>query len=255
MTESNAADREADGRARARLRAWLRSQEYGEDAIEAQVTELYDPGGIRSRFAYFMPLFDDAARQRLLVSGTAIGTEMLLARDYGFESVCGTEVTPDLVEICRLRIADQPGLSVTHYDGKTLPFADASFTAVTSGHVIEHTWSPREYMREHLRVLAPRGFMFLEFPTRYHRTELHTGLVSLEWLPKALRRLAIKALVSRLSPMSGARKRLYQLMLDTLQPVSVWQIRWWAFLAQGKVSVEDCAVPAKGIIRLVLRKA
>ena len=254
MKKTATADASAGDTAALSLRNWLQTQGYSTVAVESQVRELLDDGGFRSRFTYFMKFFDEAAKEHLLVSGTAVGTEMLVALDYGFEQIAGTEVVPELVEICRSRIAARPRLSVSLYDGAKLPFEDVVFSAILSGHVIEHTRSPKMYLQEHLRVLKKGGFMFLEFPTRHNRIELHTGMLSIEWLPKALRLLIARAIMCRASPFSDRTKRLYGLILETLQPISVLQIWWWSFLSPWKVTIENCSVPAKGIVRMVLRK-
>ena len=66
----------------------------------------------------------------------------------------------------------------SHYEGTFLPYDDAQFFVVASGHVIEHTNDPFIYLSECMRVLRVGGYLSLEFPNRYHHTELHTGLPS-----------------------------------------------------------------------------
>jgi hypothetical protein len=125
---------------------------------------------------------------------------------------------------------------------------------VISGHIIEHTRSPFSYLREHLRVLQAGGYMFLEFPNRYHWMELHTNLPSLEWLPAFLRRAIIMVLCSRLMPLSAQAKQRYHAILTTLKPVSRWQVWWWLKRSPGRAIIEHHTVPAPGILRLIVRK-
>lgn len=237
------------------LRALLRADGLDEPYVENQVAELFHDGGFRSRFDYFMPVFDNAAKRHLLVSGTSVGTEMQLAHEYGFVSVTGTEVVPGLVEICKRRFANRPAFNIVRVESETLPFDDETFSSVISGHIIEHTRCPFTYLREHIRVLQPGGFLFLEFPTRYHRTELHTGVPSLEWLPTPVRNTIIAGLRSRLSPLSGEVKRDYDAIRNTLKPVSRWQVSWWLRRSRGRARIEHSSVPAPGIVRLIVRKA
>src|SRR5687767_2083961 len=75
MTKTVTTDVGAEDLAEVALRAWLGTQGYSAADSESQVKELFDDGGFRSRFIYFMKFFNDAARRHLLVSGTAIGTE------------------------------------------------------------------------------------------------------------------------------------------------------------------------------------
>jgi SAM-dependent methyltransferase len=247
-------DAEVEASAAQSLRTWLRTQGYTIPDTESQIKQLFDEGGFRSRFLYFLKFVDDASKRHLLVSGTAIGTEMRIALDYQFDEVSGTEVVPELVSICKSRIAASPKLGVFLYDGTKLPFDDGSFSSIMSGHVIEHTKSPRLYFGEHLRVLEKGGVMFLEFPHRYNWVEMHTGMPSIEWFPKALRFLIAKAVTCRASPLSTHVKETYRLIIETLQPVSVLQIRWWCRFSPWKIRVEDCYIPTRGIVRMVLRK-
>jgi SAM-dependent methyltransferase len=53
---------------------------------------------------------------------------------------------------------------VYYYDGKTLPFADASFDAVLCSQVLEHVFTPAEFMAELRRVLRPGGRLLLATP-------------------------------------------------------------------------------------------
>lgn len=191
----------------------------------------------------------------MLISGCAIGSEQIVARRFGFKEAFGVEVVKDLVEIAKIRLEDYPGCHVDLYDGSRLPFPAEHFSTVYSGHVIEHTPSPFRYFAEHMRVLRPGGFFFIEFPNRYHWRELHTGTLSFEWLPGPLRKAALSFMASRYSPASKEHKRLYQLVQTTLQPISIWQLkRYLRKLGLRSSRIVACQIPAPGFVRVLIRK-
>jgi SAM-dependent methyltransferase len=197
----------------------------------------------------------ESARRRLLVSGCAAGSEMIIARRFGFQEILGTEVVQEYVEITNRRVVGQHGFCALMYDGHNLPFANDTFTSIVSGHIIEHTPSPYSYLKEHIRVLAPGGFMFLEFPNRYHRIELHTGLPSLEYLPAPLRSLGLRLLASRFSPLTPDRRRSYDAIRRTLQPVSVWQISSYLMrMPFRSPRIAHHYSPAPGYTRMLITK-
>ncbi|MBK8045970.1 MAG: class I SAM-dependent methyltransferase [Anaerolineales bacterium] len=180
------------------LRQWLIAHYrpvYG-DGTQAYVESVLDLSGYVDRFNYLRSVAPDVFRRgaALAVSGFALGSEMIVARQLGFDPVCGVEVEHFLVEATQRRLAYLPGMQLDYYAGDTLPYPDEAFTVVTSGHVIEHTRDPALYLRECMRVLQSDGVLALEFPTRYHYRELHTRLPSLEWLPKPMRNLGLQAL-------------------------------------------------------------
>lgn len=215
--------------------------------LEANLNNLFDiDGGYVSRFEYFFPFLLDLDKQRLLISGCAVGSEIIVAKRYGFQEVYGTEVSEEYVKVARERLKNDPTIHIDFYDGKYLPYQDSFFSMIYSGHVIEHTSSPFLYLKEHLRVLKNGGIFFLEFPDRYHNVELHTGLKSYEWLPHGLRNLVLSFL--------ARKEKMYRDVLEGLKPVSIWQIKLYWLLAHEKYAIIDIQKPAPGYVRMIIQK-
>ena len=211
--------------------------------------------GFLSRFKYIQSHLPAAALQRLLISGCSAGSEMIVARQFGFQEIHGTEVAQQYIDICQKRLNQCSGFEAVYYDGSHLPYPDERFTCVISAHIIEHTPSPYEYLREHMRVLEPGGWMFLEFPNRYHWRELHTRLPSVEYLPKPLRNAVLRLLSSRMSPLGEKSRKRYEAVLTTLSPVSIWQVRWYLRkMGLAKSRIAHHYSPAPGYTRMLIVK-
>jgi ubiquinone/menaquinone biosynthesis C-methylase UbiE len=52
-------------------------------------------------------------------------------------------------------------IKLDHVDAKSLPYADAMFDAVISNSIIHHIPEPKSSFREMVRVLRPRGMLFI----------------------------------------------------------------------------------------------
>ncbi len=57
------------------------------------------------------------------------------------------------------------------FDGKTLPLAEASFDGVLCSQVLEHVFTPEEFLREIHRVLRPNGRLVLTVPFAWDEHE------------------------------------------------------------------------------------
>jgi SAM-dependent methyltransferase len=212
-------------------------------------------GGPHARLQFLDARAPQTARQRLLVSGAGMGSEMIAARAWGFDEISGTEVDGKFVDLIRVRLADRQGFDIVQTTGVRLPFPDEHFSCVLSSHVIEHTGAPAAYLGEHLRVLRAGGILFLEFPNRYHRIELHTRLPSYEWLPAPWRWLALRFLQTRFSRLPWPQRNEYRIVRQTLTPISMWQLRrWLARLGSAGGVVIHNEEPAPGFVRCLIRK-
>ena len=211
-----------------------------------------------SRFLYLESVVGDEKihqNAKILISGCGVGSEHIVARYFGFGEVYGVEVDEFLVDACKKRLEYLPDMHTSYYNGDYLPYAENQFHFVVSGHVIEHTRDPVQYLRECMRVLLPNGYLSLEFPNRYHRIELHTRLPSFEWLPRPLRNVCLRLISSQVSPLSDSVKIRYQSIIGTnLQQISMAGIKRILRQNGQPFDILNRIEAAPGIIRCVIQK-
>lgn len=213
-------------------------------------------GGVAGRFEYFLSKVPKTVLKRLLVSGCAAGSELIIARNvFGFQEITATDVVADFVHIAQSRLSGYPGFHVDLYDGTHLPYPDGCFAAIVSGHIIEHTQSPFDYLREHVRVLAHGGYFFLEFPDRYHPIELHTSIHSMEFLDDPLRDIMLTYLASPQSPFPEEKRKLFERVRRGLKPIGVDLIKKYL----EEIDPWNCSImhhyePLPGFMRLIIEK-
>jgi SAM-dependent methyltransferase len=142
---------------------------------------------------------------RVLEVGTGVGG---IAHYLATHPRVRCEVTSvDVVDVREAR----EGYRFHLVEGTALPFADGSFDAVVSNHVIEHVGDRRAqlaHLRECRRVLAREGRGYLAVPNRWMLVEPHYRLAFLSWLPREWRsrylRLAGKGAAYDCEPLAVA---------------------------------------------------
>ena len=230
----------------------------GDRDLSRHVDQLMDVEAALGRFLYLRsvaPPDSLRAGAAVLVSGFAIGSEMIAARRMGFGRIAGVEVDPELVAICAARLRGLGDVQPMLYDGETLPFEDGAFSVVASGHVVEHTRDPQRYLGECLRVIEAGGLLSLEFPTRFHAVELHTGLPSFEWLPRRARDLALTLLSGPLSPLPERARQGYRSIVERgLQQISLGAVRRLLARTPFDWRLVHAVAAAPGIVRCVVQR-
>ncbi len=202
----------------------------------------------------------ELGRPRLLISGMGSGSEMIAARNLGFGEIHGTEVDSFYVTLVADRLVGYPGFLPIPVDGMRIPYAEGSFEFVVSGHIVEHTVDPGAYVAEHLRVLKPEGYLLIEFPTRFHTRELHTGLPSVEWLPTRLRTGLLESVGYRNGlgrwGFSDETRRLCRAIIETgLKQVSLARVRRWARESGVEAALVGQGSPGPGVVYGLFRRA
>ncbi len=85
-------------------------------------------------------------------------------------NVTGLDIDPDVKNNSFLSRA-------VVYDGRKMPFDDATFDACVSNWVLEHVEYPIEHFREVARVLRPGGVYCLRTPNLYHYVSMGARLL------------------------------------------------------------------------------
>ena len=137
-------------------------------------------GPTYDRYARLLSLGQDPRWRRFLVSRLHIGPDarvldvatgtgavaVELVRQYGC-SVVGIDRSPEMLAVARRRVAARGlGTTIELHEGRaeTLPFADASFDALTVTYLLRYVDDPAATIRELARVVRPGGTMaLLEF--------------------------------------------------------------------------------------------
>jgi ubiquinone/menaquinone biosynthesis C-methylase UbiE len=113
--------------------------------------------------SHFLPFVLRAARlapgQRVLdvATGTGISAEAALKAVGPSGSVLATDISPEMVEKARRRLAQLPNAAVAVEDGHTLSFSDTSFDSVICSLGLMFFPEPARGLASFQRVLRPGG--------------------------------------------------------------------------------------------------
>lgn len=153
-----------------------------------------DPLYVRRRLETLIARFDTLQGKRILDVGAGGGSSSLMLMDLGAAQVFGVEPDAGLVELARLRAADE-GLAeratfLHVLDTSRLPLADDLVDVVIFNAVIEHIPPALRtaILQEAWRCLQPGGLLIIcETPNRAFPFDGHTTHLPLvPWLPLPL---------------------------------------------------------------------
>lgn len=122
---------------------------------------------LRHVFAYEHVVAELRASMKLLEVGMGDGYGAALLASAGHD-VTAVDVDEATVSFAAERYSGD-SCRFLAYDGRRLPFGDASFDAVVSMQVIEHVEEDMAFVRELRRVLRPGGRCWLTTPNRPER--------------------------------------------------------------------------------------
>ena len=128
---------------------------YRENEEYADFLEGWD-AGFYSKYAD--TLCPDAPAGKALDVGCGVGQVVQRLMDAGHEAH-GVEVSGPNIEKAK-RVSDRCQL----YDGRTLPFGDATFDSVGALNVLEHVEEPEAFVTELVRVVKPGGKVVVSSP-------------------------------------------------------------------------------------------
>lgn len=135
---------------------------------------------------------------RILDHGCGPGSTLIYLAALGFTGAIGVDV-PGNDNTLQNRLArlawGRHEDAFLVYDGRSLPFADASFDLIVSQQVVEHVPDAQyeAYFAEEGRLLAKGGIALHQIPHKLVPYDSHTDTWGLTLLPDGLARLAMKA--------------------------------------------------------------
>lgn len=102
---------------------------------------------------------------QVLDSGTGTAQiPIVLADRIAGGTIVAVDLADEMLKMARANVAAAGHLEriqLVLADGKSLPFADGTFAAVISNSIIHHIPEPRVALAEMVRVLRPRGVLFI----------------------------------------------------------------------------------------------
>jgi len=117
-------------------------------------------------------IFEDRIRRAEfdLVRGEFVATDRVLeiGGGRGFQAIMISALVDECVSV-DVREHPQSDFPIVIYDGRTIPFPDASFDRIFSSNVLEHVEDLDTLLDECARVLKPDGTMVHILPTHWWR--------------------------------------------------------------------------------------
>ncbi len=126
---------------------------------------------------------------RLLNLGCGTGGFNVAAEAAG-ALAWGVDLDPEAAAIARLRVSRE---RIACAAAESLPFRGGSFDVVYCYSTLEHVADGEKALREALRVLRPKGTLYLHTPSRWSCFESHYKLLWIPGLPKWLGRAYLAA--------------------------------------------------------------
>ena len=114
----------------------------------------------------------DIIDKRVLDVGCGYGALSSALLEKGAQ-VWATEMDTHKLAFAQKKLARNAYFKSTQVKNEVLPYKDSFFDVVCMFDVIEHVQNPAKIMQEVLRVLKPRGYLYVEFTPYYSITGHH----------------------------------------------------------------------------------
>lgn len=131
---------------------------YRHNETLAQVLADWDPAFYAKYIDTLKPVEGSG---KVLDVGCGVGRVVGELRRAGVDAM-GVDVSEANIQ----RARDQ-GLPCEFYDGKRLPFSDATFASAGALNVLEHVEEPEDFLKELVRVVRPGGRVVVSSPNFY----------------------------------------------------------------------------------------
>lgn len=137
----------------------------------------------------FAPQFspeDIFAGKSVLDMGCGASGKSLYYISIGAEKVVGVDIVPHYkkeAEDFARELGFEDRFTFILGDALNLPVADGSFDVVIMNDFMEHIYDPEKALQEALRVLAPGGRVYINFPPYFHPTGIHmSDVIGIPWV-------------------------------------------------------------------------
>lgn len=124
--------------------------------------------------------------KRVLDLGCGAAGKSLYYASQGAKHVTGVEIVPHYqaeAEALAVQLGLSDRFTFVNASALNLPFSDASFDTVIMNDFMEHISDPEGVLRESLRLLAPGGRIFINFPPYYHPFGAHlSDVINMPWV-------------------------------------------------------------------------
>lgn len=113
-----------------------------------------------NKYITFIKKFIENKNNRFMDIGCGNGNVLAPLVADGYKNVYGCDISKLFIDSAKIRGLE----NVFWYDGGKIPFEDNSFDIVGSFGVLEHTESPINFLKEHIRLVKSGGHIIITCP-------------------------------------------------------------------------------------------